>query len=448
MTDHIFREYDIRGVVETDLTKSTVLNLGKAIGTYLLAHGIKEMVVGRDCRLSSESLNKSLIKGLLSTGIDVVDLGICDSPLLYFSLFHLNKNGGVMITGSHNPPEFNGFKICRGKTTIHGSEIQKLKEIINKNSFDIGSGNLSYTDILSAYWDTIAADIKLSKKLKVVIDAGNGTGGRASVELLKQLGCKVNELYCDMDGNFPNHHPDPTLPTCLKDLIETVKREKADLGISYDGDADRIGAVDEKGNIIWGDQLLTIFAREILKESPGATFISEVKASQNFYNDINQKGGKAIMWKTGHSLIKAKMKEENALLAGEMSGHMFFAHRYFGFDDAVYATCRLLEILSTTNAPLSSFLSDLPKTFTTPEIRVACPDSKKFEITEKVKTHFKKSCKTIDIDGVRILMKDGWGLVRSSNTQPVLVLRFESNTRERLDEIKKEVETVVKNLIS
>jgi phosphomannomutase/phosphoglucomutase len=448
MTDHIFREYDIRGVVETDLTESTVLNLGKAIGTYLLAHGIKEMVVGRDCRLSSENLNKSLIKGLLSTGIDVVDLGICHSPLLYFSLFHLNKNGGVMITGSHNPPEFNGFKICRGKTTIHGSEIQKLKEIINKNSFSIGSGNLSHTDILPAYWDTIAADIKLSKELKVVIDAGNGTGGRASVELLKRLGCDVKELYCDMDGNFPNHHPDPTVPACLADLIETVKREKADLGIGYDGDADRIGAVDEKGNIIWGDQLLTIFAREILKESPGATFISEVKASQNFYNDINQKGGKAIMWKTGHSLIKAKMKEENALLAGEMSGHMFFAHRYFGFDDAVYATCRLLEILSTTNAPLSSLLSDLPKTFTTPEIRVDCPDSKKFEITEKVKTHFKKSCETIDIDGVRILMKDGWGLVRSSNTQPVLVLRFEANTKERLDEIKEEVETVVKSLIS
>ena len=448
MTDHIFREYDIRGVVKTDLTENTVINLGKAIGTYLLEHDVKEMVVGRDCRLSSESLNSSLTKGLLSTGIDVVDLGICHSPLLYFSLFHLNKNGGVMITGSHNPPEFNGFKICRGKTTIHGSEIQKLKEIINKNSFSIGSGNLSYTDILTEYWDTIAADIKLSKELKVVIDAGNGTGGRASVELLKRLGCKVKELYCNMDGNFPNHHPDPTLPACLKDLIETVKREKADLGIGYDGDADRIGAVDEKGNIIWGDQLLTIFAREILKESPGATFISEVKASQNFYNDINQKGGRAIMWKTGHSLIKAKMREENALLAGEMSGHMFFAHRYFGFDDAVYATCRLLEILSNTNAPLSSLLSDLPKTFTTPEIRVDCPDSKKFEITEKVKTHFKKSCETIDIDGVRILMKDGWGLVRSSNTQPVLVLRFEANTKERLAEIKDEVETVVKRLIS
>ena len=353
-----------------------------------------------------------------------------------------------MITGSHNPPEFNGFKVCRGKTTIHGSEIQKLKEIINKNSFNIGNGNLSHSDILPAYWDTIAADIKLSKELKVVIDAGNGTGGRASVELLKRLGCNVKELYCDMDGNFPSHHPDQTLPSCLEVLIETVKREKADLGIGYDGDADRIGAVDEKGNIIWGDQLLTIFAREILKESPGATFISEVKASQNFYNDINQKGGRAIMWKTGHSLIKAKMKEENALLAGEMSGHMFFAHRYFGFDDAVYATCRLLEILCSTNAPLSSLLSDLPKTFTTPEIRVDCPDSKKFEITEKVKTHFKKSCETIDIDGVRILMEDGWGLVRSSNTQPVLVLRFEANTKERLDEIKKEVETVVKSLIS
>jgi len=448
MTDHIFREYDIRGLVKTDLTEETVLRLGKAIGTYLIDHDVKEMVVGRDCRLSSDSLRDSLTKGLLSTGIDVIDIGICHSPLLYFSLFHLDKNGGVMITGSHNPPEFNGFKICLGKTTIHGPEIQKLKEIMNKNTFRTGKGKHSETDILSAYWDTIAEDIKLSKEIKVVIDAGNGTGGWAAVPLLKRLGCSVKELYCDMDGNFPNHHPDPTVPAYLKDLIETVKREKADLGIGYDGDADRIGAVDEKGNIIWGDQLLIIFAREILKEAPGATFISEVKASRNFYNDINQKGGKAVMWKTGHSLIKAKMKEENALLAGEMSGHMFFAHRYFGFDDAVYATCRLLEILSKTNAPLSSLLADLPKTFTTPEIRVDCPDSKKFEVPEKVKDHFKNLYETIDIDGVRILMENGWGLVRASNTQPVLVLRFEADTRERLDEIKNEIESVVKSFVS
>jgi len=448
MIDHIFREYDIRGTVETDLTGELVLKLGKAVGTYLLEHNIKEMVVGRDCRLSSDSLRDSLVKGLLSTGIDVVDIGVCHSPLLYFSLFHLDKNGGVMITGSHNPPEFNGFKICRGKTTIYGSEIQKLKDIIKKGTFTTGSGNLSDTDILPAYWNKIAEDIKLSKELKVVIDAGNGTGGHASVPLLKRLGCRVQELYCNMDGNFPNHHPDPTVPHCLKDLIETVKKEKADVGIGYDGDADRIGAVDEKGNIIWGDMLLIIFAREILKESPGATFISEVKASQNFYNDITQKGGRAVMWKTGHSLIKAKMKEENALLAGEMSGHMFFAHRYFGFDDAVYATCRLLEILSQTKAPLSSLLSDLPETFTTPEIRIDCPDSKKFEITEKVKAHFKKSYETIDIDGVRILMENGWGLVRSSNTQPVLVLRFEADSRERLEKIKNEVESVVESFIS
>ncbi len=448
MTDHIFRKYDIRGLVETDLTSETIVKLGKAIGTYLLEHGIKEMVVGRDCRLSSESLRDSLTEGLLSTGIDVIDLGVCHSPLVYFALFHLDKNGGVMITGSHNPPEFNGFKICCGKTTIHGAEIQKLKEIMNKSSFTTDSGNLSKAEILPAYWDTIAADIKISKKLKIVIDAGNGTGGKASVELLKRMGCSVTELYCDMDGNFPNHHPDPTVPEYLKDLIQTVKAEKADIGIGYDGDADRIGAVDEKGNIIWGDQLLIIFAREILKESPGATFISEVKASQNFYNDISQKGGKAVMWKTGHSLIKAKMKEEDALLAGEMSGHMFFAHRYFGFDDAVYATCRMLEILSNSEGPLSSLLEDLPKTFTTPEIRIDCPDSKKFGISEKVKDHFKKHYETIDIDGVRILMKNSWGLVRASNTQPVLVLRFEADTREQLDKTRNEVETVVKSLIS
>jgi len=447
MTNHIFREYDIRGVVETDLKPETVTRLGKAVGTYLLDRQVFDLVVGRDCRLSSPSLRNALIKGLLSTGIHVIDIGVCHSPLVYFALFHLDKNGGVMITGSHNPPEFNGFKICCGKTTIHGAEIQKLKALMESNRFSSGKGTLSEQNILPAYWDRIAADITLRRNMKVVVDAGNGTGGRAAPELLKRLGCTVTELYCDMDGNFPNHHPDPTVTDCLQDLISAVRKEKADVGIGYDGDADRIGAVDEQGNIIWGDQLLTIFAREILKDAPGATFISEVKASQNFYQDITQKGGKAIMWKTGHSLIKSKMKEENALLAGEMSGHMFFAHRYYGFDDAVYATCRLLEILSKTDQPLSRLLADLPKTFTTPEIRIDCPDEKKFEIPEKVKNYFKDTYQTIDIDGVRILMEKGWGLVRASNTQPVLVLRFEAETEKRLQEIKDMVESVVKSFV-
>jgi phosphomannomutase/phosphoglucomutase len=322
-----------------------------------------------------------------------------------------------------------------------------IKELIKQSSFVKGSGKITSKDILQAYWDRIAEDISLSKKIRVVIDAGNGTGGKAAVPLLKRLGCEVIELYCNMDGNFPNHHPDPTVPKNLKDLIETVKKEKADVGFAYDGDADRIGAVDEQGNIIWGDHLMIIYARDILKEVPGSTFISEVKASQNFYNDIESRGGKAIMWKTGHSLIKAKMKEEKAVLAGEVSGHVFFAHRYYGFDDAIYASCRLIEILSKTDGTLSSLLEDVPKTFTTPEIRVDCPDEKKFEVIEKIRDIFRKNYEVIDIDGARVLMPGGWGLARASNTQPVLVLRFEANTPERLEEIKNEVESVVNEFL-
>jgi phosphomannomutase/phosphoglucomutase len=444
MNEHIFREYDIRGVVAADLVPETVENLGRAVGTHLLRSGASELVLGRDCRLSSDSLRDSLVQGLLSTGMNVVDIGVCHTPLVYFSLFHLGLNGGVMITGSHNPPECNGFKICRGKSTIHGEEIQQLKNLILAKDFEKGEGRLRYESVLAAYWERIAADVGIARPLKVVVDAGNGTGGRAAAPLFKRMGCDVIELFCDMDGNFPNHHPDPTVPAFMQTLIATVKAEKADIGIAFDGDGDRIGAVDEQGAIIWGDQLLIIYAREILKELPGATIISEVKASQSLYNDIASRGGRAIMWKTGHSLIKAKMREENAVLAGEMSGHMFFAHRYFGFDDAVYAAARLLEILSKTAAPASSLLADVPRTYTTPEIRVDCPDEKKFPLIEAVRDIFRKKYDVIDIDGARILMPGGWGLVRASNTQPVLVLRFEADSPQRLEAIRSEVEAEVK----
>ena len=390
MNEQIFREYDIRGVVATDLVPETVENLGRAVGTHLLRSGASELVLGRDCRLSSDSLRDILVRGLLATGINVVDIGVCHTPLVYFSLFHLALNGGVMITGSHNPPECNGFKVCRGKSTIHGAEIQELKNLILARDFEKGAGSLRHESVLAAYWERIASDVGIARPLKVVVDAGNGTGGMAGVPLFKRMGCEVIELFCDMDGNFPNHHPDPTVPAFMQKLIETVKSEKADIGIAFDGDGDRIGAVDEQGTIIWGDQLLIIYAREILKELPGATIISEVKASQSLYNDITSRGGRAIMWKTGHSLIKAKMKEEGAVLAGEMSGHMFFEHRYFGFDDAVYAACRLLEILSKTAAPASSMLADVPKTFTTPEIRVDCPDDKKFPHHRGCQGYFQK----------------------------------------------------------
>jgi phosphomannomutase/phosphoglucomutase len=448
VNEQIFREYDIRGVVGVDLTPEVVENLGRAIGTYLIRNNVTEMTLGRDCRLSSDSLNDELCRGLLATGINVIDIGVCHTPLLYFSLFHLDKNGGVMITGSHNPPEFNGFKVCLGKATIYGEEIKALEKLIRAQDFEEGAGNYSTQDVLQAYWSRIAGDIKLARKLKIVVDAGNGTGGRAAVPLLRRLGVEVIELYCDMDGNFPNHHPDPTVPEYLKDLIETVKREKAAAGIGFDGDADRIGVVDEQGSIIWGDHLMILFAREVLKEVPGATFLSEVKASQNFYNDINQRGGRAIMGKTGHSLMKAKMKEEHALVAGEVSGHMFFAHRYYGFDDAIYAACRLLEIISRSDKTLSGLLSDVPKTWTTPEIRVDCPDEKKFSVVEKIRKIFQKKYQIIDIDGARILMSGGWGLVRASNTQPVLVLRFEADSEQRLAELKKEVSSVVERIIA
>ncbi len=447
MNEHIFREYDIRGVVDKDLTGDAVRDLGRGIGTFLLRHDVSEMTLGRDCRLSSPGLRDTLLQGLLETGMDVTDIGVCHTPLLYYSLFRLEKDGGVMITGSHNPPEFNGFKICLGKTTIHGEQIQAIKKIIQSREFEKGQGAVTTAGLMPAYLDHIAGSISIPKSLKVVVDAGNGTGGQAAVPLLKRLGCEVVELFCDMDGTFPNHHPDPTVPECLQDLITAVRQHRADVGIAYDGDGDRIGAVDEQGAIVWGDLLMIIFAREILKTDPGATFISEVKGSQNFYNDIEARGGTAIMWKTGHSLIKAKMKETGALLAGEMSGHMFFAHRYFGFDDAVYATCRLLEIVAAGSGPMSRLLADVPATCTTPEIRVDCPDAKKFPIIERVKGAFGKTYDIIDIDGARINMPGGWGLVRASNTQPVLVLRFEADTEKRLAEIRQEVEAVVNELL-
>ncbi|MEI6125415.1 MAG: phosphomannomutase/phosphoglucomutase [Pseudomonadota bacterium] len=295
MNEQIFREYDIRGIVGTELTAEGVQKLGRAMGTYFLRHDVHEMTLGRDCRLSSDSLREALLKGLLSTGIMVIDIGVCHTPLLYFSLFHLEKKAGVMITGSHNPSEFNGFKVCFGKTTIYGAEIQAIRKIMERNDFLQGRGAVISRDVLPAYMDRIVSDIAVPRKIKVVVDAGNGTGGVIAVPVLKRLGCEVIELYCTMDGRFPNHHPDPTVPSCLQDLIEAVKREKADLGIGYDGDADRIGAIDEKGSIIWGDQLMIIFSRDILRQHPGATFISEVKGSQNFYNDVQRRGGRAIM---------------------------------------------------------------------------------------------------------------------------------------------------------
>ncbi|MBI4456812.1 MAG: phosphomannomutase/phosphoglucomutase [Acidobacteria bacterium] len=441
MNRMIFREYDIRGIAERDLTSEVVCDIGRAFGSRLARRGKRNITLGRDCRLSSDRLRDATARGLQDAGMQVTDIGVVPTPVLYFSIHHWNNDGGVMITGSHNPPEYNGFKLCDGSETLYGAEIQKIADIILQRQFEKGSGTVCRKEVLPEYTAALESGFKLARKIKVVVDCGNGTSSVAAVEILQRLGCEVIPLFCTMDGNFPNHHPDPTVVANLGDLRNRVVAEKAEVGIAFDGDADRIGVVDDRGDVIWGDHLLILYARDILKRNPGATFIAEVKCSQNLYDDIARRGGRAIMWKTGHSLIKAKMKEEGAAAAGEMSGHMFFADRYYGYDDAIYAACRLLEILSKSKQLLSEMLSDVPKTYSTPEIRVSTEDEKKFKIVDAAVRSFSGAYKTITVDGVRILFDDGaWGLIRASNTQPVLVLRFEAKTAQRLEEVRNLVE--------
>jgi len=446
MNPEMFREYDIRGIVGKDMTEDDVVLIGKGVGTFLTQRGHSKLTVGRDCRLSSDLYSEKVIEGLLSTGCSVIDIGVCTTPVLYFSIKHLKQEGGVMVTASHNPKEYNGFKLCIDLDSIHGKDIQKILSIINEKSFVQGQGSLSAQDLIPSYSEFIKNNITITRRLKVGVDAGNGTAGVVALPILKSLNCEVHDIYCDMDGTFPNHEADPTVAKNMTDLIAMVKEKGLDLGIGYDGDGDRIGVIDENGNIVFGDQLMIIFAREILSRKPGSTFISEVKCSKTMYDDIEKHGGKAIMWKTGHSLIKKKMKEEKAELAGEMSGHMFFADRYFGFDDAIYASCRLIEILTNTGKSVSDLISDIPKTYSTPEIRVECPDDKKFAIVEKITEHFRKQYNVIDIDGVRVLFDDGWGLVRASNTQPALVLRFEALSEQRLSEIRNLIESALADI--
>lgn len=446
----IFREYDIRGIVDRDLTPETVELLGRGIGTYFRRHNRREVALGRDCRLSSPAFAKALSKGLVSTGCTVLDVGTLPTPLLYFTIYHKKIEAGVMITGSHNPPEYNGFKVMLGEETLFGKSIQDIAAIIEKGEFSkvsTPSTSIQTCDIRPEYFDYITQNVRLEKPLKVVIDAGNGTAGIIASPIFKKLGCAVIELYCEMDGHFPNHHPDPTLPEALEELIHKVKETGADVGISYDGDGDRIGVIDDKGQVIWGDRLLILFARDILPSHPGAPIISEVKASKLLYAEIEKLGGRPIMWKAGHSLIKKKIKEEKALLAGEMSGHIFFADRFFGFDDAIYSSARLLEILSRSGKKLSGMLADLPQTYVTPEIRVYASDEVKFKIVEAVRKDLSKKYPTIDIDGVRAITPRGWALVRASNTQEALVLRFEADTPGDLEAIRKEASQAIENAI-
>jgi phosphomannomutase/phosphoglucomutase len=447
----IFRQYDIRGVWEKDLNQEVAELIGRGFSSYLLKSIKKnspKVSVGMDSRLHSPAIRDSLIKGITESGVDVIDLGMCPTPLQYFSMHMLDLDGGVMITGSHNPPEFNGFKLSVGKGTIFGDAIQDIKNIIDTGDFNRGSGAVETWNVIHEYFEYLKDKFESLAGIKVVVDAGNGTGGLVAPQIMRAFGAEVVELYCEPDGSFPNHHPDPTLVESLQPLIAKVKEEKAHAGIGYDGDADRIGVVDEEGNIIWGDSLMIIFSRDILRDNPGARIIGEVKCSQTLYDDIAAHGGIPVMWKTGHSLIKEKMKEEEALLAGEMSGHLFFKHRYFGFDDAVYASLRLMEIIKKSGEPYSTkaLLKDIPAVIATPEIRFDCPDEIKFKIVEKAQNAFNEF-ESITIDGIRIKFDDGWALIRASNTQPVLVLRFEAASSKRLDEIRSFVEDRLNKII-
>jgi phosphomannomutase/phosphoglucomutase len=435
----IFREYDIRGVVDPQLDSATCTLIGQGLGTTLVRAGAKNCLVGRDVRLSSDRIRDDLVKGLVSTGLDVIDLGVIPTPALYFGLYTMDVGGGVMITGSHNPAEYNGFKTSIGKSSLYGEKIQAVRELIERGAFERGAGTATEKRILPEYLGRITEGVVPPHGLTVVVDAGNGAAGPHAPSILETLGCTVHKLFCEPDGRFPNHHPDPTVEANLQSLISKVRETGADLGIAFDGDADRIGAVDDKGNVIWGDRLLALFARDVLQDGP-ASIIFEVKCSKGLIEDIRAHGGTPIMWRTGHSLIKQKMKETGAKLAGEMSGHMFFAHRWYGFDDALYAAARLVEIVAKADAPLSEIMATIPSYPSTPELRVPCPEEKKFEVVKAITAHYKATHPVIDVDGARIDFGDGWGLVRASNTTPLLILRFEADTKERLAAIRSEVE--------
>lgn len=437
----IFREYDIRGMVGSELSPEFARILGRAYGTLASEHGLNRIAVGHDCRLSSPAYAQALAEGLAEEGLDVVLTGMGPTPQLYYAVFTNDCGGGIQVTGSHNPPDMNGFKILLGKQTLSGADIQNLRsrcEHVLSHAPRSARGTISTLDVQESYINNLIENSRShmgARKLKVVVDAGNGVGGMVGPAVLRGLGVEVIELYCDPDGRFPNHHPDPTELKNITDLVAAVKQNGADFGIGWDGDADRIGVVDEKGAPIFGDMLLLIYGRAILSEKPAATIIGDVKCSSQLFDDLKARGANAIMWKTGHSLIKGKLKETNGDLAGEMSGHIFFKHRYYGFDDALYASCRLVEIASKHSGPISSLLAGLAPVISTPEIRVDCPEKIKFQIAQEAQSAFKEF-KVDTIDGVRITFPHGWGLVRASNTQPVLVMRFEATTPELLESYK------------
>ena len=438
----VFREYDIRGKAEADLGDAFVTALGQAYGTFVRRRGGTRVALGRDCRVSGPRLFSAFSAGIRAAGVGVVDIGIVPTPVLYWSLFHLPVDGGTIITGSHNPGDENGFKLCVGRTSIYGADIQTLRTLIETGDVEQGAGGLETHDVLDAYLDDLAARLVPARPLKVVVDAGNGMGGLTAGRLYRRLGHEVVELYCDLDGSFPNHHPDPTVEANLVDLVAAVAAHGADLGIAFDGDADRVGAVDARGRVVWGDELLTLFASERARSHPGEALrvVCEVKCSQVVNLVLEPLGVHVETWKVGHSLIKARMKETGALIAGEMSGHLFFGDEFYGFDDAVYGGARLLRLVAAGDTPLSGLLDALPPSVTTPEIRVACDDASKFDVVARAAAHFRARWPVNEIDGMRVQFEHGWGLLRASNTQPVLVLRFEASTGEALAEYRARVE--------
>lgn len=456
MNPDIFRKYDIRGIAATDLSDDVVAKISRAYASLLSrmraqasspANGRLRVAVGRDARGSSDRIFAGLSEGLMSAGIDVFDLGMVPTPLVYFAGHIHGFDGVIQITGSHNPADYNGMKMMIGKETLHGETIQELRRLAEQGDFVAGApGQLTpHPQIIREYIDWVKADITPgARKLKVVLDSGNGAAGVVAPALVREVfGGEVIELYSDPDPSFPNHHPDPTVEENLQDLIEVVRREGCDLGVAYDGDGDRIGVVDEHGEVIWGDKLMIVLSRALLAKNPGATIIGEVKCSQLLFDDIEARGGNAVMAQVGHSLIKAKIKETQAALAGEMSGHIFFNDRFFGFDDALYTTCRAMEILSATDQPFSTLLDGVPHTFATPEIRVDSDEDIKFLIPERVARQFSARYEVITIDGVRVKFEHGWGLVRASNTQPVLVLRVEADSVEARDDYLAQLQAAI-----
>ena len=439
----IFRQYDIRGVVGDDLTEEAARALGGAYAALLRERGLGgDVAVGRDNRPSGTALRNALVEGMTDAGVSVVDIGVVPTPLLYWSLHHLGVVGGIQITGSHNPPEYNGFKLCLGTESLHGEDIQHLLELIRTGAAPGGRGAVRHEAVIDRYVADVAQRVgKLSRPMQVVYDCGNGAGALVAPQLMRAIGVQGTGLFCESDGTFPNHHPDPTVPANLEDLIAAVKRDGAELGIAFDGDADRIGLVDHNGTIVWGDHILILYARDVLERTgAGQPIIFDVKCSQALPHEIEKAGGKPVMWKTGHSLIKDKMKELRAPLAGEMSGHMFFGEGFYGHDDALYGAARLLRIVADSGRTVRELLADVPEFVSTPEIRVDCADDRKFAVVEKAVEHFRRLHDVSDVDGVRVLFGDGWGLIRASNTQPILVLRFEARSGKRLHEIRAELE--------